>query len=85
MVDEQRVHAGFADHRCLDNFAVLAQPNGAALVGVEFERDAWVQGMAHHAAQILSAEPGLMIKQEGVEEAVVAGENRRDKVRLGLW
>ncbi|ANI52806.1 hypothetical protein PDR5_10760 [Pseudomonas sp. DR 5-09] len=41
--------------------------------------------MAHHAAQILSAEPGLMIKQEGVEEAVVAGENRRDKVRLGLW
>jgi len=31
--------------------------------------------MAHHAAEILCAEPGLMIEQEDVEEAVVAGED----------
>jgi hypothetical protein len=32
------------------------------LVGVEFQGDAWVQRMAHHVAQILSAEPGLVIE-----------------------
>lgn len=81
-MNQQRKHAGFADHWRLDNFAVLAQPDGAALVGVEFQGDAWVQGMAHHAAEILSAEPGLVIEKESVEEAVVAGEYGGDEVRM---
>ena len=49
--------------------------DGATLVGIEFQGQAFIEWFAHHATQILGAEPGLVVLHEGVKEAVVAGED----------
>lgn len=56
----------------------------ATLVGIEFQGEAFVQGVTHQAAEILHAEPGFVVLHEGVEEAVVAGEDCGGEVR-GRW
>lgn len=75
VVDEQGEQSGFADHRAIDDFAVLAQEDIATLVGIEFQGETFVQRIAHQATEILNAEPGFVVLHEGVEEAVVAGED----------
>lgn len=74
VMDEQGEQARLADHRAIDDFAVLAQEDIATLVGIEFQGEAFVQRIAHQATEILNAEPGFVVLHEGVEEAVVAGE-----------
>ncbi len=75
VMDEQGVQAGFADHRAIDNFAIPTQEDMAALVGIEFQGEAFVQRIAHQTTEILNTEPGFVVLHEGVEEAVVAGED----------
>ena len=75
VMNEQCEQAGFADHRAIDNFAIPTQEDMAALIGIEFQGEALVHRAAHQATEILDAEPGLVVLHEGVEEAVVAGED----------
>ena len=45
VMDEQGEQSGFADHRAIDDFAVLAHEHIAALIGIEFQSEAFVQGV----------------------------------------
>jgi hypothetical protein len=81
VMDEQREQAGLADHRAIDDFAVTTQKDMATLIGIEFQGEAFVQGVTHQATEILHAEPGFVVLHEGVEEAVVAGEDGGGEVR----
>ena len=75
VMDGQGVQAGCADHRAIDNFAIQTQGDMAALIGIGFQGEAFVQRIAHQATEILNAEPSFVVLHEGVEEAVVAGED----------
>ena len=84
VMDEQGEQAGLADHRAIDDFAVPTQEDMATLVGIEFQGEAFVQRVTHQATEILHAEPGFVVLHEGVEEAVVAGEDGGGEVS-GRW
>lgn len=81
VMDEEGEQSGLADHCAIEDFAVPAQEDFATLVGIEFQREAFVQRITHQTSEILDTEPGLVVLHERVEEAVVAGEDGGGEVR----
>lgn len=75
VMDEGHVDGRFVDHdRGLMN-AVVEQGEGAGLVGVEFAQRVRFEVAADKAAYVAGGKPDLGFEPEGVQGAVVAGED----------
>ena len=74
VIDHQRVHAGLADHQGLLDFAMVVQQEKAMLVVTKLAHQAFIQLVAHQAAEIDDAEPGLRFQHQGVDDSIVASE-----------
>lgn len=74
---QQGIGTGLADHGSLAVLAVAQQLHGAMLVRVELADAVFVEEAPGHPAEFVGAEPGLGLEPEGMEGAVVAGEEGR--------
>ncbi|MNR21151.1 hypothetical protein D3C85_1380360 [compost metagenome] len=77
MVGEQGIGPGLADHGGRLVLAVAQQLHAAMLVRVEFADAVTIVETACQPAEFVGTEPGLGFEPEGVERAVVAGEQHR--------
>ncbi|MNN41711.1 hypothetical protein D3C81_1558450 [compost metagenome] len=82
---QQGIGPGFADHRGFLVLAIAQQLHGAVLIRVELAHAVFVVEVTTQPAEFVGAEPGLGFEPEGVEGAVVAGEEGRciETVHLG--
>lgn len=82
---QQGIGPGLADHGGLAVLAVAQQLHGAMLVRVEFADAVFVEEAPGHPAEFVGAEPGLGFEPEGMEGAVVAGEEGGGVVVVHDW
>lgn len=85
VMGQQGVGPGLADQGGLAVLAVAQQLHGAMLVRVELADAVFVEEAAGHPAEFVGAEPGLGFEPEGVEGAVVAGEESRGVMVVHDW
>lgn len=64
VVDQHCEEPGFTDEQLFAALAIGIEPDGTALVCVEFPGGAFVEGSAHETGGVLKAEPGLVLQQE---------------------
>lgn len=71
---QQGIGPGLADHRGHPVMTVAQQQHRAVLVRVELADAVFVEEATCHPAEFVGAEPGLGFEPEGMEGAIVAGE-----------
>lgn len=74
MMNQQRQHAGLADHQLPLALAMSFQPDLTTLIRIELERGAFVQRPAHQTGKVGQAEPSLRLVENGAQGAAVAEE-----------
>lgn len=74
MMRQHGVGPGLADHQRLGIPVIAEQHHTAMLIRIEPAQGALIDITAHQPPEFAGAEPGLGFEPEGMERAVVAGE-----------